>query len=336
MNGNTVFRNRGLFLLGAIMIVVMGLASVSAYAEPTTITYLTAWPKNAYDSKSFIDFVDEIQKEADQKFPAELKLVFKGGPEVIHTNEQIESCRKGAIAMLLSAPSYYASVMPEMDILGLTSMKPWEQRATGLFEYVDKLHNEKTNTHYLAQSGIGVPFQIHLSKPIQSIDDLKGMNLRVSATNIPFLKAVGAVPVGMPPSDIYTAMERGVVQGFILPAYTAKDFGLVKVTKYLVSPGTYFPTNSWLINLDTWKKLPKHLQDFLSEKGQAYEKVNFARIAKRHEEEMELFKKDGVTLIDLAPAEAQRLKKVAREVLIAAIKEKTPAEVDKLLSYIEK
>jgi TRAP-type C4-dicarboxylate transport system substrate-binding protein len=218
----------------SLLIFATSLTSISAYAAPATLTYLTAWPSNSYDSDGFIKFIEKVQKEADEKYPGELKLVFKGGPEVVHTMEQVEACRKGVISMVLSAPSYYASAMPELDILGLTSMKPWEQRATGLFEYVDKLHNEKTNTHYLGQTGIGVPFQIHLSKPMKTVDDLKGMNLRVSPTNIPFLKAVGAVPVGMPPSDIYTAMERGVVQGYILPAYTAKDFGLIKVTKYLI------------------------------------------------------------------------------------------------------
>ena len=134
MKGKKSFRIGRFFIVLALMVFATGLAPISASAAPATITYLTPWPKNAYDSKNFIDFVGEIQKEADQKFPGELKLVFKGGPEVIHTFEQVEACRKGVVSMLLSAPSYYASAMPELDLLGLTSMKPWEQRATGLFD----------------------------------------------------------------------------------------------------------------------------------------------------------------------------------------------------------
>jgi TRAP-type transport system periplasmic protein len=333
MKGRT---NCTFVIVSFMLFFALSFISIPVYAAPTTITYLTPWPSNAYDSANFIKYVEEIQKEADQKFPGELNLVYKGGPEVINTFEQVEALRKGAISMLLSAPSYYASAMPELDLLGLTSMKPWEQRATGLFEYIDKLHNEKTNSHYLAQSGIGVPFQFHLSKPIKSVEDLKGMKLRVSPTIIPFIKAVGAIPVGMPPSDIYTAMERGVVQGFVLPAYTARDFGLVKVTKYLVFPGPYFPTNSWLVNLDVWKKLPKHLQDFLDQKAQEYEHLNFARIAERHEKEMEYFKAQGITIITLAPAEAQKFMKIAREALIDAVRKKAPAETEKILSFIEK
>lgn len=335
MKKRGIFRIWKVFLAFAIVSAIT-LGSFSTAAATTKITYLTPWPKNAYDSKNFIDYIDKIQKEADKKFPGELEFVYKGGPEVVHTFEQIEACRKGVVQMLLSAPSYYASVMPELDLLGLTDMKPWEQRATGLFEYIDKLHNKKTNTHYLAQSGIGVPFQLHLSKPINSPEDLKGMKIRSSATNIPFLKAVGAEPVSMPPPDVYTAMERGVVQGFILPAYTAKDFGLVKVTDYLVFPGLYYPTNSWLINLDTWNKLPKHLQDFLDKKAREYERINFARIAERHEKEMEYFKEHGVTINRLTPEEANRLNKIAREALVKSVKKKAPEETKEILSYFKK
>jgi TRAP-type C4-dicarboxylate transport system substrate-binding protein len=238
--------------------------------------------------------------------------------------------------MLLAVPSYYASAMPELDLLGLTSMKPWEQRATGLFEYLDKLHNEKTNTHYLGQAGIGVPFQIHLSKPIKSVEDLKEMKLRVSPTTNSFMKAVNGVPVVMPTSDIYTAMERGVIEGFILPAYTARDFGLVKVTKYLVFPGLYYPTNSWLINLETWNSLPEYLQDFLSEKAKEYEHLNFSRIEKRHANEMEYFKKEGVTILELNHPEAEKLTKVAREALVEVVREKRPEETEGILYFFDK
>lgn len=328
-------RRRHLAVAAAAVLMVAGLAAQGALAATYTLNYLTPWPKNAWDSANFVKFVTEVQQEADRKFPGELSLVYKGGPEVVPTMEQVESCRKGVVQMLLAAPSYYASAMPELDALGLTTMKPWEERETGLFEYLDQLHNQETNTHYLGRPGIGVRFQFHLSKPIASVDDLKGMKLRVSPTNIPLLKAVGAIPVGMPPPEIYTAMERGLVQGFVLPAYTAKDFGLVKVTKYLVVPGPYEPTNSWLINLDTWNGLPKHLQDFLTEQAKIYERVNFAQIAQRHADEMEYFQQQGVKIIELSPQESARFMKIARDSLVEALSAKAPTEVAKILEYLD-
>ena len=78
----------------------------------------------------------------------------------------------------------------------------------------------------MGRPGTGVLFQLFLNKPIKTVADLKGMKIRVSPTNVPFMKAVGANPVQMPPSDVYTAMERGVVDGYILPAHTIRDFGL--------------------------------------------------------------------------------------------------------------
>ncbi|MDB9822574.1 TRAP transporter substrate-binding protein DctP [Deltaproteobacteria bacterium] len=336
MDVKKIFRVRQILLIPVLITLMLCFSCSRQQQDIFTITYLTPWPKNAYDSNNFVNYIEEIQKEADQQYPGEIEFIYKGGPEVVHSSEQVEACRKGVVSMLLAAPSYYSSVMPELDLLGLTSMKPWEQRETGLFEYLDELHNEKTNTHYLGQPGIGVPFQMHLSKPIESAEDLNGMKLRVSPTNNPFMKAVDGVPVVMPTSDIYTAMERGVVEGFVLPAYTAKDFGLVKVTDYLVFPGLYYPTNSWLINLDTWNSLPEYLQDFLLEKAEEYEYLNFSRIAERHATEMEFFRQEGVTIIELDSAEAEKLIKIAREALIAAVREKSPEETDRILSFIEK
>jgi TRAP-type C4-dicarboxylate transport system substrate-binding protein len=313
----------------------LGLAS-SAAAKAITLNYLTPWPKNSYESKKFIDYMDEIQKEVDQKFPGELKLVYKGGPEVIPTLEQVEALRKGVVQMLQAAFSYYVSVMPELDLAGLTTERPWNQRGTGFFDYLNQLHNKKINAQFLGRPGIGVPFQIALNKPIKTVEDLKGMKLRASPTNIPFLKAVGAVPVGMPPSDIYSAMERGVVDGFVLPVYTAKDFGLVKATKYVVFPGLYEPSHAWLISLKVWNKMPKHLQDFLNDHAKKFERVNFEQIAKRHKAELEFFKNEGVQFIQLSPAEAEKFNNIARKALIDNIRKKVPEETEKILDYLSK
>jgi len=335
MEKKWVFQMRIFAIALSLFIGVMGYASLVTAAEKHTLTYLSPWPKATKDVADFINFVDQVQQEADKKYPGELALVYKGGPEVIPSREQVEGCRKGVVTMLWAVPSYYGSVMPEMDVLALTEVTPWKERTTGLFEYIEKLHNQKTNTHFLAR-GTGAKFYVFSTKPVKTVDDLKGMKLRVSPTNIPFLKAVGAVPVQMPPSDVYTAMERGLVSGYIIPTTQVKDFGLVKVTKYMLLPALYMPSTAWLINLDAWKKLPKHLQEFLSEKGLLWEHHYWERNQSAYVEDVKDFKEAGIEVIEMAPAEAAKYKKIAREALIGAIKPKVPEETEKFLEYLGK
>ncbi len=71
-----------------------------AAAKTTTINCLTAWPKSAFESGEFLKFIENVQKEADRKYPGELKMVYKGAGEVVATNEQVEACRTGLIDMV--------------------------------------------------------------------------------------------------------------------------------------------------------------------------------------------------------------------------------------------
>ena len=306
------------------------------FAAPQTINCISAWPKTAFETSNLLLFIEKVQKEADQKHPGELKIVFKGGPDVIHTNEQVEALRTGLVDLVLSAPSYYVSIMPEGDLMSLTEMKPWEEKAAGVFDYLNELHNKKVNAHYLGRPGTGVIFQLFLNKPIKTVADLNGMKIRVSPTNVPFMKAVGASPVQMPPSDVYTAMERGVVDGYILPAHTIRDFGLVKPSKYLVFPGAYQPCHSLLVNQDVWKKLPKHLQELLAKQADEMTRVAFDNIEKKISEEYASFKKEGMTFIELPPAEAEKYKKIARDAMYDVVSKKAPAESEKILKLITK
>jgi TRAP-type C4-dicarboxylate transport system substrate-binding protein len=322
-------------ILALALIGILGTAAWG-FAAPQTINCISAWPKTAFETSNLLTYIDMVQKEADSKYPGELKMVFKGGPDVVHTNEQVEALRTGVVDFVLSAPSYYVSVMPEGDLMSLTEMKPWEEKAAGVFQYLDELHNKKVNAHYLGRPGTGVLFQLFLNKPIKAVGDLKGMKIRVSPTNVPFMKAVGANPVQMPPSDVYTAMERGVVDGYILPAHTIRDFGLVKPSKYLVFPGAYQPCHALLVNLDKWKKLPKHLQDVLTRNADAITRIAFYNIDQKIKEEYESFKKEGMQFIELSPPEAEKYVKTAREAMYEVVSKKAPVESEKILKMILK
>lgn len=317
------------------LIMILGSFS-SAMAAKYTINVVSAWPKSSFETSNVLTFIDLVQKEADQKFPGQLQIVFKGGPEVIHTLEQVEACRSGLVDLILTATSYSLSVLPEMDTMSLTELKPWEEKATGLYDYLEELHNKKANAHYLGRPGTGILFSLFLAKPIKAVADLNGMKIRVSPTNVPLAKALGSTPVQMPPPDVYTALERGVVDGYILPAHTIRDFGLIKASKYMVFPGNYEACHSLLINLDTWKKLPKGIQDILSQQADNMTRYAFEKIAKKYNDELASFKKEGMVFIELPPVEAAKFKKIARDALFEVIKKKAPVESEKILQYITK
>lgn len=320
-----------LFLFTAL---TMATVPVCQAAQKYTLKTLSAWPKTSFEVKQFIAFIEIAQKEADQKYPGELKIDYKGAGEVIHNREQVEACRSGLIDMVMTATSYYTSIMPEMDTMSLTTMRPWEERKAGVFDYLEKLHNAKANAHFLGRLGTGSLFHLFLAKPIKKVDDLKGMKIRCSPTHIPLMKSLGAEPIGMPPTDIYTAMDRGVVDGYIQPPGVIRDFGLVKISKYIVFPGFYEPIITVLVNLDVWNKLPQHLKDLLTENVKKAERFAVGNIQKRVDSEFEAFKKEGMIFIEMSPPEAAKFARMADDALLGVVMKKASKEAKRIKQLI--
>lgn len=334
MMRHLVKRTPWLLLLGIAAFAISSPLN-QAVAETFTLNSLTAWPKSASESVQFLKFLELAQEDADKNYPGELKLVYKGAGEVIDNREQVEALRTGVIDMVFTAGSYYTSIIPEIDLMSLTNKMPWEERAAGVFDYLNTLHNEKANAHMLGRVGTGSLFYMFLTKPITGLADLKGKNIRSSATPVPFLKSAGASPVGMPPPDILTAMERGVIDGYILPAETIRDFGLVKPSKYMVFPGFYQPCQFILINLDKWNGLPAHLQELLTKQADMMAHYNIETKQEQFKEELVEFKKAGMTFNELGPEEAAAFKNQADKALAEAISAKAPEEAKKILSLIQ-
>jgi TRAP-type C4-dicarboxylate transport system substrate-binding protein len=315
----------------------IGFSGISYAAEKFTVRTVTAWSRAAqFETQQFLTFVEMIQKDADQKYPGQLVIDYKGAGEVIPTQQQVEALRSGMVDMIMTAASYYTSIMPEMDVMSLTTMTPSEERKAGVNDYLEKLHNAKANAHYMARLGSGDLFHIFLAKPVQKTDDFKGMKIRVSPTHIPFMKSLGAEPVVTPPAEIYTAMERAVVTGYIQPVASIRTMGLLPVTKYMLRPGFYQPIVLVLVNLDFWKKLPDPLKKLLTENMEKAEHMAMENIEKKVKSELEEFKKAGVNFIQLPPDEGAKFSKMADDAMMDVVLKKAPEEGKKLKELITK
>jgi len=128
---------------------------------------------------------------------------------------------------------------------------------------------------------------------------------------IPFIKALGANPVTLPPTEIYTSIERGVVQGFMWPRWGITGFGLQEVTKFMIEPGVFQMEPATMVNMDRWKKLPKDLQDLLLQKMKEHELIADKQATTSMAEEWQKMEKAGMKIIKLLPEEGEKFYKLA-------------------------
>lgn len=308
-----------------------------AEAKKITIQSITAWPENTFMVQNFMRFMDRTNAKAAKMYPGEFEIKYKGGPEVISFKEQVEAVRTGLVDMVFTATSYYTSIIPAGDGFSATPFKPWEEREKGIFDFMQKIHAAKANAYFLSRMGSGIPFQFHVNKPIKTADDLKGMKLRCSPTLIPFLKKIGVIPIMMAPGDIYTGLERGVVDGYVWPAAQLREWGWETVTKYIVEPATpYQAIDVVLVNLDVWKKLPKHIQNLLIASAKEDEFRTIVRALEYIPRESAELKKMGIQFIHLSEADAKKLSDAAISALWEVIVKRDPQNGPKFKAMLSK
>ena len=303
-------------------------------AETFTLKAVTGWPKTASEYKAFTIFTDLVEQMVAKKYPGELKILYVGGPEAVKTMDQVQACQRGMVDMVFTTNAYYVSVLPEVDALKLSVFTPAEERAKGAWVYLNQLH-EKIGLYYLARLGLGIQFHLYLEKPIKTAD-LKGFNIRVSPMYLQVIKGLGGNPVAIPPTEVYSALERNVVDGYCWPSVGIRDWGWDKQTKYVVDPGFYQVPNPLLMNVNARNKLPKKLQNLLTEAaGEAEKKVVvlFEDLAKQ---ERPVLLKEGIQVITLPPAESERFLKVAYDEGWKDILGKSPQTGAKLKELLTK
>ncbi|MFZ7112580.1 MAG: TRAP transporter substrate-binding protein DctP [Desulfatiglandales bacterium] len=318
----------------AVLVLVLSLAAVcQAAPKKITLKAVTAWPKTVWEVHNFMKFLEMVEEEVAKKHPGELEIKYVGGPEVIPNSEQVEAARNGIVDMVFTTDGYYVSAVPEVNALSVSMLDGWEERATGVNDFLNKIHEEKINCTYLGRLGHNLPFILYLAKPITSAD-LSGLKIRCSPTLISALKSLGAQPVVIPPPDIYTAMERGVVDGYMWPAGLIRDWGWQEVTKYVVTPGVYNGANVVLISKRKWDQMPDYLQKLLIETEDRAAHYAKERSVDLVEKEFEEYKKLGIQFIDLSPAEAKKFKDAAYDSLWEIIIQKSPENGKKLKEMV--
>lgn len=156
-------------------------------------------------------------------------------------------------------------------------------------------------------------FVIASTKKISKLEDMKGLKLRGVGRTGEWLSKMGATISSIPYTEVYTAMERGTIDGGQFYFGDICGYKISEVAKYVVDPRSGYLCTSWyIINRDTWNKLPQDVQEqFIKIRDEL-----FVKLAESDAKEMaaciEECKKRGVEIIVLPPEEAARWKAVAQ------------------------
>lgn len=145
------------------------------------------------------------------------------------------------------------------------------------------------------------PSNIMSKKPIRTLEDLKGFDLRASGGAAQILKRWGANQVGMPMSETPSALQKGVVQGLFSSLEVMMDFKFAEICPYITRTDTVLYPFAVVMNLDSWKSLPQDVQEVFEELGPQQAAWTGTYMDRHVEESIAWSKKNhGVEVIELS------------------------------------
>jgi TRAP-type transport system periplasmic protein len=316
----------------AMTVTLAGYATASGAATAETVLKAVTYAPTAKFEDSMVIFKKWLDR-VNSGSQGELRVELLGGPEVFPVSDQINALSKGLVDLVMTF-SVHTPLVPEIDTSGLSDITPAEERSNGYLDLLDKAH-EKINVKVIGRTATQSGFYIFSKQPIRALADFKNLKIRSHSGYDPLFRKIGAIPIGMNISEIYGALERGVVSAAPYPIFVY-DMGLQEVTKFALADALWRSHTTFIhMNLKKFNGLTAKQQSLLVNAQMENEKEMAAIDADLIAAERAKLEKAGITFTHLSPDEAKQWHDLANESRFEALSAKiAPEQMSRVKSLI--
>ncbi len=309
-------KRKGLVVLGVVAAMLMLVPA--AQAGPIKITYAN------YLSEKHISSVGDTQwcKEVEKRTNGRVKFEMHYGGSLYKGPELLKGVQSGVIQMANIAPGYFINQMPLSG--GLQTVFLTEKPPVMIPAIVDMARNYKPfqeeltkNNLVMVQPTVIPETWIYMAKnPVNKLDDIKGKRIRAYGWLANALKLMGAIPVGLAFGEVYTSLERGVIDGFSgVSVEAVGSLGVYEPTKYFADIGLGYYASSFLcFNKDTWDKLPEDIRAVMTEVSKGALERWLKNASDQMHQYIKLFIDQGIEIVQLDPAERDKARQIGGQV----------------------
>ena len=310
-----------LLLAGCGQSGIEGGANTSLEQKQYNWRLVTAWPKNypglGMAPERIADLVEEMSN-------GQMKITVYGAGEQVPAFGVFDAVSSGSHQMGHSGGYFWKGKVPAAQFFtgvpfGLTAdeINAWTNRGGGL-ELWREIY-EPFNIYPIPAGNTGTQMFGWFNKEINSLEDIKGLKMRIPGIGGEVLKRAGGIPVTLPGGELFTALQTGVIDAteWVGP-YNDLTFGFQQTAKYYYYPGWHEPGSmlELLINKDAWDSLPKHLQVIIETASKAVNQDILDEYTARNNKALrELVDVHGVELRRLPDDVIAEFKIIANEIL---------------------
>ncbi|GAB5467710.1 MAG: TRAP transporter substrate-binding protein DctP [Rhodospirillales bacterium] len=304
-------------LKGGLLAAAVSLAAGSVQAEEVWKVQ-SLWSAGTINQAVFEKFAADLTKASDGRLTVEPLPV----RSVVAHNETLDAVGADILQGQHTASVYFSGRDAAFAMIGDLNaayenpyqMEYWFYYRGGL-ELAREVYAQH-NLFYVGPIWWGVE-SIPVSKPVRSIDDFAGVKLRMpEGPSSDIFNKIGAAPVNIPGSEVYTSLERGVIDGTDWGTLSMnQDLGYHAIAQYPIYPGLHsMPMADFAINMDRWNALPDDLKTLVELSVRAFNADMIGAIAVADIEAVAKATAEGATIISWTPEERKRLRNVAAEV----------------------
>jgi TRAP-type C4-dicarboxylate transport system substrate-binding protein len=257
-------------------------------------------------TQSFKRFIDKVNQ--DGKGLVEIEYI--GGPEVIPPEEQGNAVRSGFIDITEGPSSYYVGQVPGGEVILSYQNTPSDLRKNGATAILSAHWVKKLNAQLLAIPDSGLTNKLWLSREPKIAEngdlDLDGMKVRITPTGRAIVQHYNGVGISLSAGDVYSALQRNIVQGVGWPSVAVADADWHSFAKYRIDPGFLTGAYVMIFNHDKWESLPQNAKDLLTKVAAEWEVISRQFMAEQQAREDKDMRAQGMKVITLSPEAAKR------------------------------
>lgn len=283
-------------------------------------------------------------KAIEQKSGGKVKITIYPSASLGRANDAYDMVTNGICDIAWGFVGLFPGRFPMTDaiglpMLGMNSAEVGSKVLWDLYSTTDYLKEEYKDVKVLfLHTHANVPIGLR-SKKVEKMEDLKGLKIRTpGGPPLEFLKQLGGTPISMPPTDLFTSLEKSVIDGYMIDWQGVYAFKLGEITKYALDVKVYLGPFWVVMNKNKWNALPDDVKKVFEELSGAKAAAELGKeFDKSEKDAMDMVKKSGGQVYSLSDAEYARFAEKAKatwEVWISDMKKKgLPA--DKVVEKIQ-
>jgi TRAP-type mannitol/chloroaromatic compound transport system substrate-binding protein len=278
--------------------------------EAKEIKLIGAWPTGItitdWQEAAMIDGINKVSGGS-------LAVKRVAGPAEVHQAEQMEAVRKGIYHMMFTASAYFRELTQLPNVEAWVGGAPVALREScGLEDIFRELYDKEVGVHYLGPSTFNSSAHIYLSELAnedRSVVDLTGLKLRGHALYKGGTEALGGSIVNMPSSEVYTGVQRGVIEGSVAGGdyMYPRDVKWHEIMNYVYNINLDKEAGHVYVNKSTWLGMNKQQQEAMyNGMVSVFEELE-PELAVRKAEALATLVENGVEAITPPDAEVARV-----------------------------